>query len=51
MKFNENISIFMNDWGEKQNIQLENFYFEEYNIPEAEEDYFLTINCWLSYNA
>jgi len=35
---------------EKQNIQLENFDFEEYNISGAEEDYFLTINCWLSCN-
>ncbi len=51
MKFNKNISIFMNDWEEKQNIQLGNFCFEEYNIPRAEEDYFLTINCWLSCNA
>lgn len=39
MIFNKNVSIFMNDWEIKEKIKLETFYFEEYDIPGAEEDY------------
>jgi hypothetical protein len=41
MKFDNNISIFMNNWELEQDIRLQNFYVEEDTIPGLDEDYII----------